>query len=196
MTSNAEVELICLSDSEDEIEATEEEADEIKAIVPERQKPEMIVLDSSESEDDDENDVDEHLVNLDSKEKRTKLFVNYLPQNLTDDELRTIFMNCGPINECKVFRDAATNYSYGYGIVDFQDPLDAARALKTKNQFQVQDKKLTVNYSRDGPHRGYAKLFFQNIGDESEAKIRGIFDKFGEILTFKILDNSKSGFVR
>ena len=39
MTSNAEVELICLSDSEDEIEATEKEADEIKAIVPERQNP-------------------------------------------------------------------------------------------------------------------------------------------------------------
>mgnify|MGYP001311929717 FL=1 len=80
--------------------------------------------------------------------------------------------------------------------MDFEDPLDAARALKTKNQIQIQDKKLTVNYSRDGQHRGYAKLFFQNIGDESEVKIRGIFDKFGEILQFKILDNTKSGFVR
>ena len=97
---------------------------------------------------------------------------------------------------CKVFRDVATDYSFGYGIVDFEDPLDAARALKTKNQIQIQDKKLTVNYSRDGQHRGYAKLFFQNIGDESEVKIRGIFDKFGEILQFKILDNTKSGFVR
>ena len=200
MTSKEDVELICLSDSEeDEIEAEIEDAEDIKTIAPEHKpQPEMICLDDSESEeeDDDEDDVDEHLVNLDPKEKRTKLFVNYLPQNLTDAELNTIFMNCGPIKECKVFRDVATDYSFGYGIVDFEDPLDAARALKTKNQIQIQDKKLTVNYSRDGQHRGYAKLFFQNIGDESEVKIRGIFDKFGEILQFKILDNSKSGFVR
>ena len=103
MTSKEEVELICLSDSEEEeIEDTEED---VKTIVPEQKpQPEMICLDDSESEeeddDDDEDDVDEHLVNLDPKEKRTKLFVNYLPQNLTDAELNTIFMNCGPIKEC------------------------------------------------------------------------------------------------
>ena len=51
MTSKDEVELICLSDSEEEeIEDTEED---IKTIVPEQKpQPEMICLDDSESDED------------------------------------------------------------------------------------------------------------------------------------------------
>ena len=182
-------EVICLSSgSEDE----NDDFNEIKEYKPKKPLPELIQLDSdSESEEEEE----DPYLNLDPNENRTKLFVNYLPQNLTDEEFNMIFMNIGPVKECFIFRDKATEYSYGYGIVDYESAEDAAKAIQTKNQFQIQDKKLTVQYSRDR-HRGYAKLFFQNIGDESSEKILGIFKKFGEILQFKILPNTKSGFVR
>ena len=55
MTSKEDVELICLSDSEeDEIEAEIEDAEDIKTIAPEHKpQPEMICLDDSESEEEE-----------------------------------------------------------------------------------------------------------------------------------------------
>ena len=64
---------------------------------------------------DDEEDNDLHFddFEIDPYERRTKLFVNYLPQELTDEEFNTLFMEDGPIKECFIFRDRITQYSYG-----------------------------------------------------------------------------------
>ena len=64
---------------------------------------------------DDEEDNDPHFddFEIDPYERRTKLFVNYLPQELTDEEFNTLFMEDGPIKECFIFRDRITQYSYG-----------------------------------------------------------------------------------
>lgn len=35
----------------------------------------------------------------------TNLIVNYLPQNLTDNELFSIFVTIGPVESCRVMRD-------------------------------------------------------------------------------------------
>lgn len=35
----------------------------------------------------------------------TNLIVNYLPQNLTDKELFSIFVTVGPVESCRVMRD-------------------------------------------------------------------------------------------
>ena len=56
---------------------------------------------------------DEDDFEIDPYERRTKLFVNYLPQDLTDEEFNTLFMEDGPIKECFIFRDRQTQYSYG-----------------------------------------------------------------------------------
>jgi RNA recognition motif-containing protein len=135
---------------------------------------------------------------MDPDEKRTKLFVNYLPQSWTDIDLNSIFMEIGPLKEAKVFKDAKTNYSFGYGIVNYESPDDAAQAVKTKNGFQIGGKKLKVVYSREnfGPE---TKIYLKFIG-ENEAAVRELFLPFGEILDFKLLKYQGNlrgdGFVR
>ena len=58
---------------------------------------------------------------------RFRLIVNYLPQNLTDAQLISIFSRVGPVLSAKVIRDQHTNYSYGF--VEYTSPDDAASAI-------------------------------------------------------------------
>lgn len=46
----------------------------------------------------------------------TNLIVNYLPQNLTDKELFSIFVTIGPVESCRVMRDnkVIDIFSYDY----------------------------------------------------------------------------------
>ena len=127
-------ELVMIYDTDEETEIFEMKA-------PVKEVSEVITLDSdSESEDyqntgpkinePDENELHFDDFEIDPNEKRTKLFVNHLPQELTDIEFNTLFMEDGPIKECFIFRDRLTQYSYGYGLVEFEFPDDAARALR------------------------------------------------------------------
>ena len=56
--------------------------------------------------------------------------MNYLPQNLTDDQLCSLFSKIGPVVSAKIIRDMTTNYSYGYGFVEYSCPEDAADAIE------------------------------------------------------------------
>ena len=42
--------------------------------------------------------------NLDD-DKATNLIINYLPQEMTEEELRTLFSSVGPLESCKLIRD-------------------------------------------------------------------------------------------
>jgi len=199
-------EIIVLDSDSDDEDVTE---DEVEMKVPMKKPPEVITLDSDSDEDTentrfpnqknnlpntggvkpDENDEedDDDDFEIDPYERRTKLFVNYLPQDLTDEEFNTLFMEDGPIKECFIFRDRQTQYSYGYGIVEFEYPDDAARALRQKTDLIVQGKKLKVIYSRE-TNGGYSNLYYQNVEENvSREEVHEAFRPFGEILQFKLL---------
>lgn len=42
-------------------------------------------------------------------ETRTNLIINYLPQNLTDQEFYKIFVVVGPIKNCRIMKDLKVN---------------------------------------------------------------------------------------
>ena len=136
-------ELVMIYDSDEEIENRGNPSEIFEMKAPVKEVSEVITLDSdSESEDyqntnsgpkinePDENELHFDDFEIDPNEERTKLFVNHLPQELTDIEFNTLFMEDGPIKECFIFRDRLTQYSYGYGLVEFEFPDDAARALR------------------------------------------------------------------
>ena len=114
-------EIICLdSSSEDEEEMAPKikvSSDDIKELDEKKIEPEIITLDDddeNESENEtldphdlkiDENTIvvveeeiqdgeneEEEEIEIDPNERRTKLFINYLPQDLSDEELNAIFM--------------------------------------------------------------------------------------------------------
>lgn len=50
---------------------------------------------------------------------RTNLIVNYLPQNMTQEELRSLFSSIGEIESAKLIRDKVAGHSLGYGFVNY-----------------------------------------------------------------------------
>ena len=79
-----------------------------------------------------------------AKGLKTKLIVNYIPQSLTDNEFRNLFEGIGALENCKILRDNATNYSFGYGFVDYQKPECAEQAIQELNGHKIGNKTLST----------------------------------------------------
>ncbi|XP_016818363.1 ELAV-like protein 4 isoform X15 [Pan paniscus] len=73
-------------------------------------------------------------------DSKTNLIVNYLPQNMTQEEFRSLFGSIGEIESCKLVRDKITGQSLGYGFVNYIDPKDAEKAINTLNGLRLQTK--------------------------------------------------------
>uniref|UniRef100_A0A672IIZ7 ELAV like neuron-specific RNA binding protein 4 n=1 Tax=Salarias fasciatus TaxID=181472 RepID=A0A672IIZ7_SALFA len=78
-------------------------------------------------------------------DSKTNLIVNYLPQNMTQEEFRSLFGSIGEIESCKLVRDKITGQSLGYGFVNYIDPKDAEKAINTLNGLRLQTKTIKVN---------------------------------------------------
>jgi len=48
----------------------------------------------------------------DGSEMRTNLIVNYLPQTMSQDDIRALFSSLGDIESCKLIRDKSTGNAY------------------------------------------------------------------------------------
>lgn len=44
----------------------------------------------------------------------TNLIINYLPQDMTDRELFSLFRTMGPIESCRIMRDFKVNYIFNW----------------------------------------------------------------------------------
>ncbi|XP_030889476.1 ELAV-like protein 2 [Leptonychotes weddellii] len=75
-----------------------------------------------------------------TEDSKTNLIVNYLPQNMTQEELKSLFGSIGEIESCKLVRDKITGQSLGYGFVNYIDPKDAEKAINTLNGLRLQTK--------------------------------------------------------
>ncbi|KAF3825846.1 hypothetical protein GH733_006673 [Mirounga leonina] len=79
---------------------------------------------------------------------RRNLIVNYLPQNMTQDELRSLFSSIGEVESAKLIRDKVAGHSLGYGFVNYVTAKDAERAINTLNGLRLQSKTIKVSYAR------------------------------------------------
>lgn len=129
-------------------------------------------------------------------ENRTKLIVNYLPQTLRDDELLHIFSKCGQVISAKIIRDASTQYSFGYGFVEFTRPDEAARAIETLKGYPIQNKRLGVAYARvhDREALKNTNLYVANLPNShlNEASLRDLFAPYGKLINVKLLRDERT----
>ena len=51
---------------------------------------------------------------LEKEDSKTNLIVNYLPQDMTQDEIRSLFSSIGAIESCKLIRDKRTGKNRGF----------------------------------------------------------------------------------
>ena len=129
------------------------------------------------------------------EENKTNLIINYLPQALTDAEFRNLFLPMGPVKSIKICRDKATNYSYGFGFVDYESPDDAQRAINELNGKQVINKNIKVALARpsNSSIKG-ANVYVKNLPKHySDEKVQELFAEFGNIVHVKVLRDSRTG---
>ncbi|XP_059667061.1 splicing factor-like protein 1 [Cornus florida] len=73
-----------------------------------------------------------------------RLYVGYIPQNMDETRLTELFSPFGKLTEAKVIRDRTTGFGKGYGFVHFENPIDAALAVRHMNGYKVDGKMLAV----------------------------------------------------
>lgn len=146
-----------------------------------------------------------------SENARTNLIVNYLPQTMTEEEIRSLFSSVGEVESVKLVRDKNVIYpgqpkgqSLGYGFVNFHRSQDAEQAVNVLNGLRLQNKVLKVSFARPSSEgiKG-ANLYISGLPKTiTQEELEIIFRPFGEIITSRVLvqdgnDKPKGvGFIR
>ncbi|XP_054729194.1 protein elav isoform X2 [Anastrepha obliqua] len=140
-----------------------------------------------------------------SSETRTNLIVNYLPQTMTEDEIRSLFSSVGEIESVKLIRDKSQAFmdplnpqgptkgqSLGYGFVNYVRPQDAEQAVNVLNGLRLQNKTIKVSFARPSSDaiKG-ANLYVSGLPKNmTQPELEAIFAPFGAIITSRILQNA------
>ncbi|XP_053202623.1 ELAV-like protein 3 isoform X1 [Panonychus citri] len=137
----------------------------------------------------------------DSEDSKTNLIVNYLPQTMTQEDIRGLFASIGEVESCKLIRDKVTGQSLGYGFVNYVRSDDAEKAINTLNGLKLQNKTIKVSFARPSSEaiKG-ANLYVSGLPKAmTQQELEQLFAPYGRIITSRILcDNITEGvgFVR
>ena len=63
---------------------------------------------------------------------------------MTEEELRTLFSSVGVLESCKLIRDKVTKTSLGYAFVNYQEPRDARKAIRSLQGMKLTTKTIKV----------------------------------------------------
>nr|XP_031839180.1 ELAV-like protein 2 isoform X5 [Nomia melanderi] len=129
------------------------------------------------------------------EESKTNLIVNYLPQSMTQDEIRSLFSSIGEVESCKLIRDKLTGQSLGYGFVNYHRPEDAEKAINTLNGLRLQNKTIKVSYARPSSEaiKG-ANLYVSGLPKNmTQQELENMFSSYGRIITSRILCDNITG---
>jgi RNA recognition motif-containing protein len=77
-----------------------------------------------------------------------KLYVGNLPESMTEDKLKEIFSEAGPVASAKVITDRYTGQPRGFGFVELETKSDGQRAISMFNGKDVDGHTLKVNEAR------------------------------------------------
>uniref|UniRef100_A0A3Q2D645 ELAV-like protein n=1 Tax=Cyprinodon variegatus TaxID=28743 RepID=A0A3Q2D645_CYPVA len=131
-------------------------------------------------------------------DSRTNLIVNYLPQSMSQDELRSLFSSVGEVESAKLIRDKSAGHSLGYGFVNFVNHSDAERAISTLNGLRLQSKTIKVSFARPSSDTiKDANLYISGLPRTlSQQDLEDMFSSFGRIINSRVLVDQASGLSR
>uniref|UniRef100_A0A1I8J4K3 ELAV-like protein n=1 Tax=Macrostomum lignano TaxID=282301 RepID=A0A1I8J4K3_9PLAT len=128
---------------------------------------------------------------LEDSDNQTNLIVNYLPQNMSQDEIKSLFSSIGPVESCKLIRDKTTGQSLGYGFVNFANAKDALKAIGSLNGLRLQNKTIKVSMAGRAPR---ANLYICGLPKGmTQQELVQLFSQCGKIITSRILYDSNTG---
>ncbi len=77
-----------------------------------------------------------------------KLYVGNLSYATTEDELRRLFAEVGPVTSVALITDRLTGQSKGFGFVEMKTTQAAQKAIERLNNSMVNERALTVSEAR------------------------------------------------
>lgn len=124
---------------------------------------------------------------------KTNLIVNYLPQQMSDEEFENLFKKFGSMKSCKIVRNRVSGYSYGFGFVDFESHDQALKAIEELNGHELDNKKIKVAFARPaGQDIKQANLYIKNVPDKwSQEDVKKVFEPYGNIIQVRVLGNNR-----
>lgn len=142
--------------------------------------------------------------NSSDSSSRTNLIINYLPQTMTEDDIKSLFSRIGEVESVKLVRDktvlfadplnpgAPKGQSLGYGFVNFHRAQDAEQAINVYNGLRLQNKTIKVSFARPSSEaiKG-ANLYISGLPKTmTQEQLESIFAPFGTIITSRIITNA------
>ena len=84
----------------------------------------------------------------------TKLYIGNLSFDVTENDLRDMLAQHGPVNEINVIMDKDTGRARGFAFVEMSTDEEAQKAITQLNDHQLGGRGLTVNEARPKPQGG------------------------------------------
>ena len=82
-----------------------------------------------------------------------KLFVGNLDFHATEDVLRELFAEQGPVDQVTIVKDSYSGQPRGFAFVEMTNAADADKAIDALNGTQLGGRTLNVNEARPRPER-------------------------------------------
>jgi RNA recognition motif-containing protein len=83
-----------------------------------------------------------------------KLYVGNFPYSTTDQDLRTLFADSGPIESVNMVTDMATGRGRGFAFVEMETEEAAQAAIRNLDKHDMGGRALTVNEARPKTNSG------------------------------------------
>ena len=84
-----------------------------------------------------------------------KLYVGNLNYDTTEEQLRTLFSEIGPVASVALITEKGSGRSKGFAFVEMENAADAQKAIEQLNSRTVDGRALTVNEARPPRQRSF-----------------------------------------
>eukprot|EP00754_Rhynchopus_humris_P015534 Rhum_TRINITY_DN14452_c9_g1::Rhum_TRINITY_DN14452_c9_g1_i2::g.92475::m.92475/K13126/PABPC; polyadenylate-binding protein len=119
------------------------------------------------------------------------LYIGDLHPDITESTLYDEFKSLGPIISIRVCRDTMSRISLGYAYVNFQNPIDAERAIETMNHMPIKGKPVRIMWSQRDPamrRSGVGNVFVKGLEKDIDNRVLyDTFSAYGNILSCKVV---------
>jgi len=82
------------------------------------------------------------------------IYVGNITHSVTEDQLRELFEQTGPVTSVKLITDKFTGEPRGFGFVQMENSQDAQKVIEELNGSEFEGRKLVVNQARERENRG------------------------------------------
>jgi RNA recognition motif-containing protein len=77
-----------------------------------------------------------------------KIFVGNLSHEVNEQELTSLFAEHGSVSSVRIVRDTSNQMSRGFGFVEMVRKVEAKKALKSLNDFEIKGKRMSVTEAK------------------------------------------------